>query len=318
MELKKATRRKIPLKVGLAGTSGSGKTYSALLLARGLATDYSKIAVIDSENGSADLYSDLGNYNTVTLTPEFTPEKYIEAIEMCEEAGMEVIIIDSMSHEWAGTGGILQVQENLGGRYQDWSKVKPRHRKLLDKILQSKSHVIATVRSKQDYAMDTVDGKTKITKLGTKQITEDGFEYELTVSFELNQKHLATTSKDRTGLFMDKPDFVINEETGKKLLQWSNSGFEVPKSTPEQYVLIKSLISKTKSDDTKMKEFLKVKDYDELTEVKATEFITKLKEREEEFSKMESEKPKEDPKMTMRLDEVDLDEIAAGIEKNEH
>lgn len=229
--LKKATRSTVKLKIGLAGASGSGKTMSALRLAHGLVSDWTKIAVIDTENGSADLYSELGNYNTLTLTAPYTPERYIEALQLCEKAGMEVVIIDSMTHEWAGVGGCLEIQEKLGGRYQDWAKVKPRHRKFIDSILTSNCHVITTVRSKQDYAMDTENGKTKVTKLGLKQVTEDGLEYELTVSFELNQNHLASTSKDRTGVFMDQPEFVISDETGAKLKKWAESGKTL---TPKQ------------------------------------------------------------------------------------
>ena len=96
------------MKLGLQGPSGSGKTYSALLLANGLSDDWNKIAVIDTENGSADLYAHLGNYQVLQLTKPFTPERYIEAIETCEKQGMKVVIIDSISTEWEGSGGILE------------------------------------------------------------------------------------------------------------------------------------------------------------------------------------------------------------------
>lgn len=235
MQLTKATRQKTKIKLGLAGVSGSGKTYSALLLAKGIAGSWDKIAVIDTENGSADLYAHLGDYNTITLEAPYSPERYIEAIETCEKAGMEVIVIDSMTHEWAGTGGCLEIQEKLGGRYQDWAKVKPRHRKFLDKILSSNCHVITTVRSKQDYAMSVENGKSKVTKLGLKQVTEEGFEYELTISFDVSQNHLTTTSKDRTGVFVDKPEFVVTEATGKTIKKWTEKGIE-PTAAPAKDV----------------------------------------------------------------------------------
>lgn len=226
MKLQKAHKEQVKLRVGISGASGFGKTYSALLLAYGITNDWNKIAVVDTENGSANLYSELGSYNTVSFDAPYSPERYIKAIELCEQAGIEVIIIDSISHEWTGKGGCLQIHEQLGGKFQDWAKVSPRHQAFIDKILQSKSHIITTVRRKVDYSMDKdTNGKTKITKHGTKEITRDGFEYELTVNFEIiNDKHLAVASKDRSGLFMNKPEFIISSGTGKLLLNWCNNG----------------------------------------------------------------------------------------------
>lgn len=225
MKLIKAERHQVKLRLGLSGASGFGKTYSALLLAYGITEDWSKIAVIDTENNSASLYSELGNFNVLHLNEPFAPERYIEAIEICEKNKMEVIIIDSISHEWQGTGGCLSIHESLGGRFQDWSKVSPRHTAFINKILNADSHVITTVRRKVDYSLDTNNmGRTKVVKHGTKEITREGFEYELTVNFELlNDKHLVTASKDRTGLFMDRPEFIINSSTGKRLKQWCNA-----------------------------------------------------------------------------------------------
>lgn len=222
----KAERHQVKLRLGLSGPSGFGKTMSALLLAYGITEDWSKIAVIDTENNSASLYSHLGNYNVLTLNEPYSPERYIDAIKICEQQGIEAIIIDSITHEWQGTGGCLSIHEKLGGRFQDWAKVSPRHQEFINKILNSTSHIITTVRRKIDYSLDlNSNGRTKVTKHGTKEITREGFEYELTVNFELvNDKHLVRVSKDRTGLFMDKPEFVINSATGKKLKQWCNTG----------------------------------------------------------------------------------------------
>jgi hypothetical protein len=225
MELKKAQRKTVKLRMGLSGASGFGKTYSALLLAHGMTNDWTKIAVIDTENGSVELYSNLGEFNVITLCTPFSPERYIEAIKTCENAGMEVIIIDSITHEWDGVGGCLDILTALGGKYQDWSKVTPRHQKFVDSILQSKCHIITTVRRKQDYEMTTENGKTKVQKVGTKEQTREGFEYELTLNLEfLNDNHLVKASKDRTGLFMNKPEFVITGETGKEIMNWCNTG----------------------------------------------------------------------------------------------
>lgn len=227
MALRKATRQKAKIRLGLSAVSGGGKTYSAILIALGLTGDLSKVAVIDTENGSADLYSHLGDYNVFTLQAPFTPERYIEAIHECEKAGMEVIIIDSITHEWDGKGGCLEIMDKLGGKYQDWAKVTPRHQAFIDAILQSPCHVITTVRRKQDYEMTKGnDGKVKVEKAGLKEVTREGFEYELTANLELDVRHNAVASKDRTGLFIDKPAFTPSEETGKMILAWCESGTE--------------------------------------------------------------------------------------------
>ena len=231
MKLQEAKKEQIKLRLGLSGASGFGKTYSALLLAFGITNNWSKIAIIDTENSSANLYASLGNYSVLTLKPPYSPERYIEALRTAENASMEVIIIDSITHEWNGKGGCLQLHEQLGGRFQDWAKITPRHQSFIDAILQSKCHVITTVRRKVDYSMDRDrNGKTKIVKLGTKEITREGFEYELTTNFEIiNDNHLALASKDRTGLFMNKPEFIITSATGKILKKWCNDG--VPKES---------------------------------------------------------------------------------------
>ena len=214
--------------MGLQGPSGSGKTYSALLLAYGLVKDWDKIAVIDSENHSADLYAHLGDYSVVQIGPPFSPAKYIEAIEICEAAGMEVIIIDSISHEWEGQGGILDIHSSMmGNSFTNWSKVTPMHNSFVNRILQSPAHVIATIRSKVDYILSDRNGKMVPEKVGLKGITREGMDYEFTIVLDIDLKHQVTASKDRTGLFMDKPQFVITEATGGLIKDWCNSGFKV-------------------------------------------------------------------------------------------
>ena len=227
--LRQASRKKAKIRLGLSAMSGGGKTYSALLIAKGLAHgDFKKVAVIDTENGSADLYSHLGAYNVFTLKAPFTPEKYVEAIKICETANMEVIIVDSITHEWDGVGGILNIADSMtGNSYTNWAKITPRHNAFIQSILQSDCHMITTVRRKQDYEMTTnSNGKLVPQKVGLKEVTREGFEYELTVNLELDTKHNASCSKDRTGLFVGKPDFVPTEETGKSLLEWCESGID--------------------------------------------------------------------------------------------
>lgn len=233
--LRKAQRRAAKIRLGLASPSGGGKTYSALLIAKGLAGSWDKVAIIDTENGSADLYSHLGDFNVLQLTAPHHPEKYIDAIRECEQAGMEVIIIDSITHEWSGVGGCLELQQiaterqRIKNTYTAWKEVTPRHQKFIDAVLQSNCHIITTVRSKTDYLQVEHEGKKSIQKVGMAQVTRDGFEYELTVSLELDVNHYAVTSKDRTCLFEGKPSFIPSEETGKMLKEWCESGVDIRK-----------------------------------------------------------------------------------------
>lgn len=250
MQLRKATRQKAKIRLGLSAVSGGGKTYSAILIAKGLCGDLSKVAIIDTENGSADLYSHLGPYNVLPLTAPFAPEKYIEAIKACENAGMEVIIIDSITHEWDGKGGCLEIVDQLTqgsaskNSYVSWGKVTPRHQAFIDAILQSPAHMITTVRRKQDYEMSKdSNGKIKVEKAGLKEVTREGFEYELTVNLELDHGHNAIASKDRTGLFMGKPEFKPSEDTGKMIAEWCESGLDT-----EQHV--KDAVANLKNCDT--------------------------------------------------------------------
>jgi AAA domain len=227
MKLEQASRKRVKLRLNIASPSGFGKTYSALLIAFGITGNWQSIAVIDSENDSASLYSHLGEYKTLKLDPPYSPERYIKAIKICEDAGIQVLIIDSVTHIWKGQGGLLEYQNALGGRYQDWAKATPLYQQWLNAILQSKCHIITTNRKKQGYNMITEGNKTKVEKAGLDDEIRDGYEYEMTVALEIiNDKHMARASKDRTQLFVDKPEFVISVETGKAILDWCNQGIE--------------------------------------------------------------------------------------------
>ena len=220
MNLQKAKRTNVKIKLALQGPSGSGKTYSALQVAYGLSGDWNKIAVIDTENHSSELYAHLGAFNVLSLEEPFTPERYIDAITICETAGMEVIIIDSISHEWEE---ILDIHGNMAGNsFTNWGKLSKRNRDFVSAIIQSPCHVISTIRTKQDYVLTDKNGKMVPEKVGLKGIFRDGIDYEHTIVFEINLGHIATCSKDRTGLFMDKIPHVLTPDDGKKILQWCN------------------------------------------------------------------------------------------------
>jgi len=221
MKLTTAQRNQAVIKMALQGPSGSGKTYSSLLIASGLCNDWTKVAIIDTEYHSAHLYSSLGTYNVLSLEEPFSPERYIEAIESCESAGMKVIIIDSISHEWEGSGGILDIHGGMAGNsFANWAKLTPRHNAFVQKILQSPCHIIATIRSKQDYVLTDRNGKMVPEKVGLKGVTRDGMDYEFSLVLDLDIKHMATASKDRTGLFMDKYPVVPSGLTGERIRTW--------------------------------------------------------------------------------------------------
>jgi hypothetical protein len=253
MKLIKSNRKKAKIKMALQGPAGAGKTYGSLLIADGLcAGDFSKVAVIDSENGSSNLYSDLGDYYVIALEKN-NPEEYIKAIELCEKEGMEVIIIDSITHAWEF---LLDYHSSLSGNsFTNWGKITPRQKAFVDKILNSTCHIIATMRTKQDYVLNQKDGKYVPEKVGLKAVQRDGVEYEFTVILDLDIKHFATCSKDRTGLFMDKPEFQITRGVGKMIKKWCDEGLDLqPK---------KEQIAKCNSQEELNKLFQEFSDYRE-------------------------------------------------------
>lgn len=260
MELSKASRKKVKLRLNLSGASGSGKTFSALLMAYGITKDWSKIAVIDTENGSASLYSHLGEFNVLDLTPPFAPERYIEALTICEKNGIECVIIDSSSHEWSGQGGCLEINEKIaqskykGNTWSAWSDTTPRHEAFVSRVLHSNMHIITCTRSKMDTIM-TDDKKVK--KLGMKDIQRDGWEYELTVSLSIDRDtHLATASKDRTNIFEKSEPFLITFETGEKIKQWCDEGIE-PKKPAISEKQLETLKSRILADKAQKDELIK-------------------------------------------------------------
>lgn len=224
MELKIASRKRAKIKMQLGGAAGSGKTKGALLLAYGMTKDWSKIAVIDSENDSASIYADLGPYYTISIT-DFSPETYAEAIKACEKAGIEVCIIDSSTHCWEYC--VDYNSKMSGNSFQNWGVTMKKFNKFKTAMLQSPMHIISTVRKKEEYAMEQDEkGKTQVVKKGLKEIQKGEMTYEFTVVLDVDASHLTTSSKDRTGLFVDQDPFMITSETGEKILDWCNSGAE--------------------------------------------------------------------------------------------
>lgn len=266
MQLRKATRQQVKLRLNISAPSGAGKTYSALRMAKGLCGNWEKVAVIDTENGSASLYSDLGDFNVIDLQPPYTPEKYTQALQACVEAGMEVVIIDSTTHEWAcliEENELLAQARFRGNTWSAWSQTTPRHDRFIASILHSPVHVITCTRSK----METVMGDDKkVKKVGMKDVQREGWEYELTISLNIDRDtHLAIPSKDRTNLFEGHNPFLITEETGELIANWCNSGESQLKVAIDEMNLVatidelKVIWSKYKNLQTN-KEFIQSKD----------------------------------------------------------
>ena len=218
MKLQTAQRKRAKIKLGLKGPSGSGKTYSSLLLACGLTSNWDKIAVVDTENHSAELYSHFGSFKVLPLSNPYTPEKYVEAIDVCTKEGVEVIILDSITHEWEN---LIDFHSSMAGNsFTNWGKVTPRHNAFVQKILQAPVHIISTIRTKQDDVINEKNGRMVPEKVGLKSVQRDGLDYEFTLMFDLDIKNNATASKDRTGLFFGKPSQTITTETGKLIRDW--------------------------------------------------------------------------------------------------
>lgn len=228
----KATRKKSKLRLAVGGPSGSGKTTAALRIAKGLG---GRTAVIDTERGSASLYSTDFDFDVLDLDPPYEPERFIEAIRAAESAGYDNVIIDSGTHVWDGAGGLLEANEKLavakykGNTWSAWSDTTPRYRAFIDSMLQSRMHVIMTMRSKTETQQGS---DKKVVKVGMKLEMRSGVEYEFTVVFELeHESHMAVPSKDRTRLF--RQPFEITEATGTQLLAWLDNGEETPPTAAE-------------------------------------------------------------------------------------
>ena len=227
VQIRKARRSATKLRLLLAGPSGSGKTWGALSIAKGMG---GRTVVIDTEEGSSDLYDHLHEFDVIDLRPPFSPEAYIEAITAAEKAGYEVIIIDSVTHCWSGPGGCLEILEDVakaqfrGNTWSAFSVITPRWRAFVDKILRSPAHVICCGRSKTETAQVDDHGKKKVAKLGMKLEARDGLEFEFTCCLDIiHDGHYATVSKDRTGLFSGDPK-PITVETGRRLAEWLAGG----------------------------------------------------------------------------------------------
>lgn len=300
MSLRKAERKKMKVPILLMGASGSGKTVSALMIAKGLTEGmfpdlsederWGKVAVIDTEHARSELYANqtiadnhIGQFNIYDLEPPHSPQRYAEAFRECKEAGCEVIIIDSITHAWSGQGGLLDKVNSYGGKFSDWNKVKPDEQAFLKIFSDQDVHVIATVRSKQGYEVSQSDtGKLNVTKLGLKPDQRDGLEYEFAIAFQLYPNHMAEASKDNSNHFEER--IVISPGTGLEIYKWAEQGVDLKaqkkKERAEKIDKIKELANESEERQGMLESIIQAmnKDLEEFPDIALDKAINKLNE----------------------------------------
>lgn len=246
-KVRKATKEKIYTKIALMAPSGGGKTYSALRLAKGMAEQIkelsgneARILMANTEGARGQYYANEFDYDIIDLTAPFNPELFVDAIQYAMDEKYDILILDSTSPEWDGAGGCLELQQKAGGKYQDWKTVTPRHDRFINTLATSPIHIIATMRGKDQYEVEKDDrGRTTIKKLGVGAKQRDGFEYEFTCTFLVDQKtHSAEAQKDNTHIFENEPATTLTEAHGEKIIKWANES-DVD-TTKEKFIAAKA------------------------------------------------------------------------------
>lgn len=235
---KKATKRQIKLRLALVGPTGSGKTYSSLQIASRIGA---KVAVIDTEHGSASKYADLFQFDVCELE-SFHPQQYINAIAAASQH-YDVLVIDSLSHAWMGKDGALELVDQSAKRSQSknsfnaWREVTPLHNQLVEALLSCKCHLIVTMRAKTEYVMETDHkGKSVPRKVGLAPIQRDGVEYEFDVVGEMTQDNELIVSKSRCPALSGKVITQPGKQVADTLLGWLNSGEAQPETVTQKEV----------------------------------------------------------------------------------
>jgi hypothetical protein len=222
---KKATKKQAKLRLAIAGASGSGKTYTALTIGKYIGQ---RMAVVDTERGSASKYAgDVAEFETLGLD-HFAVPKYLQAIKAAADEGFDVLVIDSLSHAWAGKGGILEEADKRGGKFGAWRELTPMQQSLVDAILAYPGHVICTMRSKMAYEVSTDESRgrkeTKVEKIGLAPVQRDDMSYEFDVMFDMDEKNNARVTKSRcpalSGQVISKP----GKDVADALMAWLSDG----------------------------------------------------------------------------------------------
>lgn len=221
---KPAEKRRAKLRLALDGPAGAGKTYTALVTATAIAGPDGRVAVIDTERGSASLYADRFRFDVLELHGSYDPARYVQAIRAAERGGYTVIVIDSLSHAWEAEGGVMEIADRNkkgGNSWSGWAAATPAYRSLIDAILQSTAHVICTMRTKVEW---TQDEKGRPVKVGTAPVMRQGVDYEFTVVGDLDVEHVMRVSKSRCPAVADKAYRHPDASFGLELLAWLEDG----------------------------------------------------------------------------------------------
>lgn len=232
LNIRQAEREGARLVVGISGISGSGKTYTALQLAYGLANyDASKVGFLDTENRRGSLYADAlrdeaGNVQKFLigdLIAPFSPQRYIDAIMEFQNAGVEVLVIDSVTHEWEGPGGCEDIANAGNPRLPDWKKAKAEHKRFVTAMLQSNMHVIACIRAREKVKINKQDGRTVVEPLGVLPVCEKNFMFEMTASLmmwaEGKQQQVMKCPAELRDI-LGRENGYISAADGKALRAW--------------------------------------------------------------------------------------------------
>lgn len=269
-EVSEARREKQKALVGFIGPSGSGKTLGALRIAYGMMEEaypelsveerWKKIGVADTEHNRSMLYvgqtfdeNTIGPFLHIDFEPPYSTERYLAALVALKRAGVEVVVIDSLSHNWNGEGGILEQHGNMSGNsFQNWNKMNKHVTDMIKALVSNNIHILATMRTKNEYVMELNEkGKQQPRKIGTKPVQKDDMEYEFMINFSVDMDHEATATKDNTNLFSEE-GIMLNEEIGRKLYRYLELGVDVQAEEREQ-------LAKQEEERKKLVEKIKVK-----------------------------------------------------------
>lgn len=250
LEFKKATKKSARARVALIGPAGAGKTYTALAIGCHLGQ---RIAVIDTEHGSASKYAlpegmtreqrpDLFPFD-VLEPPDYAPRTYVQCIEAAEEAGYDVLIIDSLSHAWMGKGGALEQvdqaakRSNSGNTFNAWRDVTPQHNDLVEAMLACKAHLFVTMRTKTEYVIEENDrGKKVPRKIGLAPVQRDGLEYEFDVTADLDHDNNMVIGKTRCSALKSRTFNKAGENVATMLRDWLSDGSPAAVSPVEEFL----------------------------------------------------------------------------------
>ena len=258
-QIEKATKIQAQGRIAITGPAGAGKTYTALLLAGELKGD-GRILFLDSEARSSEKYADEFDFDIIPLAPPYSVETYLRAIKFAgEQDGYSVIIVDSLSHAWAGEGGALEQVDAAktkykGNTYVAWRDVTPTQWKMVESILQNPRHVIACMRSKMEYMIDQEGGKMSVKKIGLQPIQRAGMEYEFDVVLDMDWDHRAVVSKTRMSSIADKVYLKPGKELGQEIAAWLGTGEAVrPEPLVEKEAEVEAV--KEPAPEEKVREF---------------------------------------------------------------